>query len=669
MNANKIEVFALPDCTDCDRVEDKFKAQGISYTLVYDKKVEYRANQLGKCSSPQTPCNFIQDQRKIALQKSGIASNIQYPLVFHNDQYIPLADLEGHDFSNSHLTSMIKPSILLYNGDASCVYCQLTKELLREKNIKFITKDQKEDPFPDKCGQELRSGYPKIYINGKCIGGFNELKKLNRAGKLDRYTTQVVSTSSTRTYKSKTTAIQTPIQDKPSTQATSSSPISKGVVLTENSLQILLSLSKPFHVQDEIQKKTLEANQYGQFMLWVKMQGQPLKTMHSWKTPNGQALLKVLAINTCVPPIWETIIREAGSENIHTIKNYLEPDCSTNKEIKMLLDYYSPKQDAYCHYSPLNEGVEQEDYCEEGTLSLHHGASWGKTLAYQAAEGTTQGGLSAVSNILSQRLQCLPRLRTLPTWIKRLIPTLVSSFLQTSVSLIRLPILGDTVWDDHSEEEASDIKVILSTVATYFFSTLATGIALRLALEKTRQWIDAHYENNPRVKAVLTAFLPYLASFSNLPSLLLSQSTYTEVAKAATGFAVNFFARGTTENILSKLFNALLPSSQGNSVSNEMEMQPPVVTLVENVTRLPEHIKYEPLPQNNHSETVPSPHFFGMQAKPAPIIQETEPSIDRQRQASHVKERVKMFQENADTKSGTEKSQITVHERIKMFQV
>ncbi|MFZ0218940.1 MAG: hypothetical protein WAL30_01865 [Candidatus Aquirickettsiella sp.] len=484
-----------------------------------------------------------------------------------------------------------KENIRISGAGNECIACKIAKETFEEYGIPFKHDLQKNwDPTKGTCDGIEVFASPKIYIyRGEeeiaCLTG-EDLNEWKNNKTLKRFA-ELVKNHNTHTN----------TQTQQATQTTTKRPITAEFIISTESKDILdKDVLKPIQIQDQIQRKVLEASQYGLFMIWVKMQGQPLKTMHSWKTPDGQSFLQKLTTQTCSQLIWETIIREAGSENIHAIKNYLEPNCSTNKEIKMLLDYYSPKQEAYCHYSPLNEGVEQEDYCEE-RIQSDHGVSWGKTLAYQAGEGIAQGSLSAVSNILSQRLQCLAGLRTYPAWVKWLIPTLVSSFLQTSVSLIRLPILGDTVWDEHSEEEASDIKTILSTAATYFFSTLAAGIALRLALEKTRQWIDTHYKDNPRVKAVLTAFLPYLASFSNLPSLLLSRSTYTEVAKAATGFAVNLFARGTTENILSKLFNPLLPSAQGNNVNpdeNQIEMQP--VKHIKNVTHLPEHKNFQPSP-------------------------------------------------------------------------
>jgi len=483
-----------------------------------------------------------------------------------------------------------KEKIIISGAGDECLACKTAKDTFNEYNIPFEHRFQIDwDPTKGTCDGKEVFASPKIYIyQGKkeiaCLTGedLNEWKK----NKTLKHFAELVKKHNTHTN----------MQTQQATQRTTKQPLTSKSISIEFEYILDNEILKPIQTQEQIQKKVLEASQYGLFMIWAKMQGRPLNTMHSWKTSDGQSFLQKLTTQTCSQLIWETIIREAGSENIHTIKNYLEPNCSTNKEIKMLLDYYSSKQDVYCHYSPLNEGIDQGDYCEERILS-NHGVSWGKTLAYQAGEGIAQGSLSAVSNILSQRLQCLPRLRTYPAWVKWLIPTLVSSFLQTSVSLMRLPILGDTVWDEHSEEEASDIKAILSTAATYFFSTLVTGIALRVALEKTRQWIDTHYKDNPRVKAVLTAFLPYLASFSNLPSLLLSRSTYTEVAKAATGFAVNLFTRGTTENILSKLFNPLLPSAQGNNVNpdeNQIEMRQ--VTLIKNVTHLPEHIKFQPSP-------------------------------------------------------------------------
>lgn len=69
-----------------------------------------------------------------------------------------------------------------------CPYCTRAKELLKRKNVKFKEIDITND---DKGRQEAmqRSGgrktVPQIFINGKSIGGFDDINALEQQGKLD----------------------------------------------------------------------------------------------------------------------------------------------------------------------------------------------------------------------------------------------------------------------------------------------------------------------------------------------------------------------------------------------------------------------------------------------------------------------------------------------------
>ena len=69
-----------------------------------------------------------------------------------------------------------------------CPFCTRAKSLLRSKNIAFVEIDVTEDDALRAKMIELSGGrrsVPEIFINGKIIGGFDELKALNDAGKLD----------------------------------------------------------------------------------------------------------------------------------------------------------------------------------------------------------------------------------------------------------------------------------------------------------------------------------------------------------------------------------------------------------------------------------------------------------------------------------------------------
>jgi glutaredoxin 3 len=69
-----------------------------------------------------------------------------------------------------------------------CPFCTRAKSLLKSKNIAFVEIDLTEDDALRAKMIELSGGrrsVPEIFINGKIIGGFDELKALNDAGKLD----------------------------------------------------------------------------------------------------------------------------------------------------------------------------------------------------------------------------------------------------------------------------------------------------------------------------------------------------------------------------------------------------------------------------------------------------------------------------------------------------
>jgi len=68
-----------------------------------------------------------------------------------------------------------------------CPYCHAAKELLGDKNVPFAEVDVD-------GRQELRAWLtkttgqrtvPQVFINGKPVGGFNDISALDRAGKLD----------------------------------------------------------------------------------------------------------------------------------------------------------------------------------------------------------------------------------------------------------------------------------------------------------------------------------------------------------------------------------------------------------------------------------------------------------------------------------------------------
>lgn len=69
-----------------------------------------------------------------------------------------------------------------------CPFCTRAKNLLKSKGVAFEEIDVTDDDELREKMIEMSGGrrtVPEIFINGKIIGGFDELKALDAAGKLD----------------------------------------------------------------------------------------------------------------------------------------------------------------------------------------------------------------------------------------------------------------------------------------------------------------------------------------------------------------------------------------------------------------------------------------------------------------------------------------------------
>jgi glutaredoxin 3 len=69
-----------------------------------------------------------------------------------------------------------------------CPYCVRAKSLLKRKGVAFEEIDIGEDPELRQKMIELAGGrrtVPEIFINGRIIGGYDELKALDDEGELD----------------------------------------------------------------------------------------------------------------------------------------------------------------------------------------------------------------------------------------------------------------------------------------------------------------------------------------------------------------------------------------------------------------------------------------------------------------------------------------------------
>lgn len=69
-----------------------------------------------------------------------------------------------------------------------CSYCFRVRQLLESKGLAFREVDVSDDAGRRKWLFEAtrQRTVPQVFINGKPIGGFDDLARLNRSGELDR---------------------------------------------------------------------------------------------------------------------------------------------------------------------------------------------------------------------------------------------------------------------------------------------------------------------------------------------------------------------------------------------------------------------------------------------------------------------------------------------------
>jgi glutaredoxin 3 len=79
------------------------------------------------------------------------------------------------------------PQVVVYRTP-TCVYCFRVKHLLESKGIPFTEVDVSGDPGKRQWLFDVtrRRTVPQVFINGKPVGGFDDLARLNRTGELDR---------------------------------------------------------------------------------------------------------------------------------------------------------------------------------------------------------------------------------------------------------------------------------------------------------------------------------------------------------------------------------------------------------------------------------------------------------------------------------------------------
>jgi glutaredoxin 3 len=79
------------------------------------------------------------------------------------------------------------PKILIFTTNWG-PFCRRAKALFTEKGVKWTEHDIEDDPAQRQAMEEAtgRSTVPQIFINGKHIGGSDDLLELDAKGELDK---------------------------------------------------------------------------------------------------------------------------------------------------------------------------------------------------------------------------------------------------------------------------------------------------------------------------------------------------------------------------------------------------------------------------------------------------------------------------------------------------
>jgi glutaredoxin 3 len=78
-----------------------------------------------------------------------------------------------------------------------CGYCVRVHYLLESKGVPFKEIDVSDDAGQRKWLADVtrQRTVPQVFINGKPVGGFDELARLNRSGELDRLLSEQTSSA------------------------------------------------------------------------------------------------------------------------------------------------------------------------------------------------------------------------------------------------------------------------------------------------------------------------------------------------------------------------------------------------------------------------------------------------------------------------------------------
>ncbi|CAG9817797.1 unnamed protein product [Phaedon cochleariae] len=98
---------------------------------------------------------------------------------------------ETHSVKSALVMDFIKSDKIVIFSKTSCPYCKLAKEVFDKLNAKYteITLENRDD------GEAIQSilgemtgarTVPRVFVNGKCIGGGSDVKALHQKGELQK---------------------------------------------------------------------------------------------------------------------------------------------------------------------------------------------------------------------------------------------------------------------------------------------------------------------------------------------------------------------------------------------------------------------------------------------------------------------------------------------------
>ncbi|MES2579992.1 MAG: glutaredoxin 3 [Pseudomonadota bacterium] len=94
--------------------------------------------------------------------------------------------MDSFDTQNTSMQNSAAPNVLMY-ATGTCPYCINAERLLTEKGVKIdkIRVDLQPELRHEMMQKTGRRTVPQIYINHQHIGGYDDLRALDVAGKLD----------------------------------------------------------------------------------------------------------------------------------------------------------------------------------------------------------------------------------------------------------------------------------------------------------------------------------------------------------------------------------------------------------------------------------------------------------------------------------------------------